>query len=81
MNTKYGMGITEIPSNVTTKLPFFMVMETPYSVMRNEILTLDIAFFNNINKDQSIVITITKTDRFEGVDLAKLGWTSKQITN
>ena len=81
MNTKYGMGITEIPSNITTKLPFFMVMETPYSVMRNEILTLDIAFYNNNKKDQSIVITSSKTDRFEGVDLSNLGWTSKQITN
>lgn len=78
MNTKYGMGVTEIPSNITTKLPFFMVMETPYSLMRNETLTLDVAFFNNINKDQSIVITITKTDRFEGVDLKNLGWTGKQ---
>lgn len=75
MSTKYGMGLTEVPSNITTKLPFFMVMETPYSVMRNETLTLDIAFFNSINQNQNITITITKTDKFVGVDLASLGWT------
>lgn len=77
MNKKCGMGLPELPSNITTFLPFFMVVEVPYSVQRNEILELDIAFFNNIDEDQIVTISIKDRSYFEGVDLTEYGWECK----
>lgn len=56
-----------------------MVWEPPYSILRNEILIADIAFFNSLTKAQSVVITIEKSNQFEAVDLATYGWKSKLI--
>lgn len=75
MNTKHGIGVTDVPSNITVKLPFFMVWDPPYSIQRNEILVIDIAFFNSINQDQEVVITILKNNNFAAVDLSTYGWT------
>jgi hypothetical protein len=75
MNSKYGIGVTDIPSNITAKLEFFLVWDPPYSVKRNEIYEIDLAFFNTIPQNQDVVITISKTDKFAGVDLSTYGWT------
>lgn len=65
MNSKFGMGLTETPSSITTSLPFFMTMDLPYSIYRNEILIVDVNFFNNINQDQDFVISIEKNGKFK----------------
>lgn len=75
MNPKYGIGVTEVPSEVTTKLPFYMVWNPPYSVKRDEILIMDIAFFNSITEDQDIIITINnEAKRIVGEDFVSYGW-------
>lgn len=56
-----------------------MVWDPPYSVQRNEILIIDLAFFNSINKNQDIVITITKSNKFAAVDLSSYGWTGNLL--
>lgn len=74
MNDKFGMGLPDLPSNITTSLPLFMVVDLPYSIQRNEILLIDIPFFNRVKQKQNVVITIAKTGKFLGVDLATYGW-------
>lgn len=77
MNTKFGMGLSDIPANITSILPFFLTLELPFSIQRNETLILDIPLFNNINQNQDVVFSIPKTGKFNGVDLATYGWTGE----
>jgi CD109 antigen len=75
MNQKYGIGVTDIPSNITVFLPFFCVWDPPYSIKRNENMNLDITCFNSINQDQNVVVTITKNSNFEAIAFDAFGWT------
>jgi CD109 antigen len=76
MNTKYGIGLAETPSNITTSLPLFLVVDTPYEVKRNETITLDIAVFYRLNVNQTVTISIPKLPYYTATSLTTYGWTS-----
>lgn len=79
MNTRYGMGLPDIISNVTTVLSFWMNVDLPYSVQRNEFLLVDIVLFNKVTRDQDVVVAVhlDAINSFEGAELSTYGWTCK----
>lgn len=79
MNSKQGIGLPNIFSNVTIKSVFSLAWTPPYSVLRNEVMVMDIGVFNSLNQNQNVVYTILKQDGFEAVDLATHGWKGKDI--
>lgn len=74
MNSKVGFGVPEFNPNVRVFLPFFISVEFPFSVKRNEILLQDILVFNYLGISGDITVTVDK-DRFESPGSAEFGWT------
>jgi len=73
--SKYdGIGLSDNVPSVTIFLPFFLSVELPYSVKRDEVLVQDIIVFNYLKKAQTVEIKIKKDAGFTVVDLAKYGW-------
>ena len=73
--SKYdGIGLSDNIPEVTIFLPFFLSVELPYSVKRNEVLIQDIFVFNYLPRKQTVEVKVTKNDGFEAVDLEKYGW-------
>ena len=78
--SKYdGIGLSDNVPSVTIFLPFFLSVELPYSVKRNEVLLQDIIVFNYLKKSQTVEIKITKDAKFNAVDLTKYGWKGKKL--
>jgi CD109 antigen len=79
--SKYdGMGLPNNISSVSTFLPFFLSVDFPYSIKRNEVLVQDILIFNYLRKSQTVEVRITKDASFVAADLEKYGWKGKKIT-
>ncbi|XP_070502161.1 CD109 antigen-like [Chironomus tepperi] len=77
--SKYdGIGLSDNVPSVTIFLPFFLSVELPYSVKRNEVLLQDIIVFNYLKKSQTVEVKLKKDAGFTAVDLAKYGW--KDVT-
>ncbi|CAG9802375.1 unnamed protein product [Chironomus riparius] len=73
--SKYdGIGLSDNVPSVTIFLPFFLSVELPYSVKRNEVLLQDILVFNYLKKSQTVEVKVTKDAKFTAVDLTKYGW-------
>ncbi|KAG5684460.1 hypothetical protein PVAND_013694 [Polypedilum vanderplanki] len=75
MNKYYGMGLPENLPTTTIYLPFFLSLELPYSVKRNEIITLDIQQFNYLTSSQTVNLTVVNNPGFEVVNAKSNGWT------
>ena len=79
--SKYdGIGLSDNVPSVTIFLPFFLSVELPYSVKRNEVLVQDIIVFNYLKKAQTVEVKVTKDAKFTAVDLTKYGWKGKELT-
>ena len=75
--SKYdGIGLTDNIPSVTVFLPFFLSVELPYSVKRNEVLEQDIIIFNYLKRRQTVEVRIKKNAGFTH-KLAKCGWRGK----
>ncbi|XP_070502465.1 CD109 antigen-like [Chironomus tepperi] len=73
--SKYdGMGLSDNIPTVSIFLPFFLSVELPFSVKRNEVLVQDILIFNYLPRRQTVDVKITKSDLYQAVDLDKYGW-------
>ncbi|KAL7028444.1 hypothetical protein ACKWTF_005838 [Chironomus riparius] len=73
--SKYdGIGLSDNIPEVSIFLPFFLSIELPYSVKRNEVLIQDILIFNYLPRRQTVEVKITKNDGFEAVELENYGW-------
>lgn len=73
--SKYdGIGLPDYLPSVTVFLPFFLSVELPYSVKRNEVLLQDIVIFNYLKMGQTVEVRVTKDAKFEAVDLDSYGW-------
>lgn len=74
--SKYdGMGLPDLLPTATVFLPFFISMELPYSVKRNEVVNQTIVIFNYLKQSQKATVTVAKDSKFEIVDADKNGWT------
>ncbi|XP_070502463.1 CD109 antigen-like [Chironomus tepperi] len=73
--SKYdGMGLSDNIPSVTIFLPFFLSVDLPFSVKRNEVLVQDILIFNYLPRKQTVDVKVTKNDLYVAVDLDKYGW-------
>ena len=80
--SKYdGIGLSDNVPSVSIFLPFFLSVELPYSVKRNEVLVQDIFVFNYLPKAQTVEIKLTKDAGYTAVDLDKYEWKGKKIDN
>ncbi|KAM7352866.1 thioester-containing protein 1 allele R1-like [Cochliomyia hominivorax] len=61
-NDVTGFGIVDGPTDITTILPFFITFALPYSVKRDEIITIPITLFNYYNQSLDTEIIIYNTD-------------------
>ncbi|CAL1684749.1 unnamed protein product [Lasius platythorax] len=51
VNDAHGLGLIEEPRKLKVFRPFFISMDLPYSVIRGEIVGIQIVVFNYMNKD------------------------------
>jgi len=80
MSKNDGMGLSDNIPSVSIFLPFFLSVDFPYSIKRNEVLVQDIFIFNYLKKSQTVEVRITRHGAgFEAVDLNKYGWKGKKI--
>lgn len=81
MNKYDGIGLSDIASSLNVFLPFFLSIDFPYSVKRNEVLLQDILIFNYLRRSQNVEVRITKDSKYQAIDLDKYGWTGKDSKN
>ncbi|KAG5684467.1 hypothetical protein PVAND_013701 [Polypedilum vanderplanki] len=58
----------------------FLSLELPYSVKRNEIITLDIQQFNYLTSSQTVNLTVVNNPSFEVVNAKSNGWTVAKLS-
>jgi CD109 antigen len=79
--SKYnGIGLSNPHSNITIFMKFFISLEPPFTVKRDEIVTQDINIFNYVDQDQSVEISIHKRDGFEMININD-GWSGELINH
>jgi Alpha-2-macroglobulin family len=79
--SKYnGIGLSNPHSNITIFMKFFISLEPPFTVKRDEIVTQDINIFNYVDQDQSVEISIHKRDGFEMININD-GWSGELMNH
>ena len=58
MNIAQGLGMTRAPTKLNVFLPFFIYLNLPYSIKRNEIIAIQAIIFNYMNTDYSATVTM-----------------------
>jgi CD109 antigen len=66
MSKEKGLGIAE--DQLKAFQPFFLTVDLPYSAIRGEEFPVDVAVYNYLNEQQSVVVQIEKADWFDLVD-------------
>ncbi|XP_065358094.1 thioester-containing protein 1 allele S3-like [Calliphora vicina] len=61
-NDVTGFGIVDGPTDITTFLPFFITVNLPYSVKRDETITIPVTIFNYYNQSLPTDIKMYNTD-------------------
>lgn len=64
---KTGLGVSDI-ARVTSFQPFFTAVKLPYSVIRGEVVSVDIMVFNYLNHCIAVQLKIVLNEKFELVD-------------
>jgi Alpha-2-macroglobulin family len=78
--SKYnGIGLSELSPKFTIFMQFFISLELPIFVVRNEIITQDINIFNYLGQDQNVQVSIAKRDGFEMLNMIENEWSGKLI--
>ncbi|XP_040291299.1 ovostatin-like isoform X2 [Bufo bufo] len=62
-----GFGMTRNPANITTFLPFFVELSLPYSIYRNEILTMTGVVRNYMEQSIKVQATLENSNAFTAV--------------
>lgn len=64
-----GLGLTQRPQNLKVFQPFFVSLNLPYSVKREEIVSIPIVIFNYMEQDQEAEVTLHNAENeFEFVE-------------
>lgn len=70
MSNTFGLGVTDQPSNVTVFRPFFLVADLPFSVIRTEIVTIQVLIFNYLEVTLNpVIVTLNKTGNASEFDI------------
>ncbi|XP_023714120.1 CD109 antigen isoform X3 [Cryptotermes secundus] len=68
----FGLGLSEAPRKLRVFRPFFVSLDLPYSVIRDEIVAIPIVVFNYMNKDVEADVTLEneQLDNFEFAEVS-----------
>ncbi|XP_050465402.1 thioester-containing protein 1 allele S3-like isoform X2 [Cataglyphis hispanica] len=70
LNDAHGLGLIEEPRKLKVFKPFFISMDLPYSVIRGEIVGIQIVVFNYMNKDLTAEVLLTNEGQFDFAEIS-----------
>ncbi|KAM0733061.1 CD109 antigen [Formica fusca] len=70
LNDAHGLGLIEEPRKLKVFRPFFISMDLPYSVIRGEIVGIQIVVFNYMNKDLTAEVLLTNEGQFDFAEIS-----------
>ncbi|XP_035739692.1 CD109 antigen-like isoform X1 [Vespa mandarinia] len=66
----HGLGLIKEPRKLKVFRPFFISMDLPYSVIRGEIVAIQIVVFNYMNKNLVSDVLLENTGQFEFAEIS-----------
>ncbi|XP_046828737.1 CD109 antigen-like isoform X3 [Vespa crabro] len=66
----HGLGLIKEPRKLKVFRPFFISMDLPYSVIRGEIVAIQIVVFNYMNKNVVSDVLLENTGQFEFAEIS-----------
>ncbi|KAG5334656.1 CD109 protein, partial [Acromyrmex heyeri] len=70
VNDAHGLGLIEEPRKLKVFKPFFISVDLPYSVIRGEIVSIQIVVFNYMNKDLTAEVLLTNDGQFDFAEVS-----------
>ncbi|KYN03797.1 hypothetical protein ALC62_05309 [Cyphomyrmex costatus] len=70
VNDAHGLGLIEEPRKLKVFKPFFISVDLPYSVIRGEIVGIQIVVFNYMNKDLTAEVLLTNDGQFDFAEVS-----------
>ncbi|KAK2582524.1 hypothetical protein KPH14_004819 [Odynerus spinipes] len=70
VNDVYGLGLIKEPRKLKVFRPFFISMDLPYSVIRGEIVAIQIVVFNYMNKNVVADVLLENVGQFEFAEIS-----------
>ncbi|XP_012527299.1 CD109 antigen isoform X2 [Monomorium pharaonis] len=70
VNDAHGLGLIEEPRKLKVFKPFFISVNLPYSVIRGEIVGIQIVVFNYMNKDLTAEVLLTNEGQFDFAEVS-----------
>ncbi|KAL0108702.1 hypothetical protein PUN28_014092 [Cardiocondyla obscurior] len=70
VNDAHGLGLIEEPRKLKVFKPFFISVDLPYSVIRGEIVGIQIVVFNYMNKDVTAEVLLTNEGQFDFAEVS-----------
>ncbi|XP_054003817.1 CD109 antigen-like isoform X1 [Hylaeus anthracinus] len=70
VNDVHGLGLIEEPRKLKVFRPFFIAMDLPYSVIRGEIVAIQIVVFNYLNKGVDAEVLLTHEGQFDFAEIS-----------
>ncbi|XP_011158223.1 CD109 antigen isoform X2 [Solenopsis invicta] len=70
VNDAHGLGLIEEPRKLKVFKPFFISVDLPYSVIRGEIVGIQIVVFNYMNKDLTAEVLLTNEGQFDFAEVS-----------
>ncbi|XP_011643182.1 CD109 antigen-like [Pogonomyrmex barbatus] len=70
VNDAHGLGLIEEPRKLKVFKPFFISIDLPYSVIRGEIVGIQIVVFNYMNKDLITEVLLTNEGQFDFAEVS-----------
>lgn len=69
LSPDHGLGVTETPTKVMVRQPFFVTVNLPYAVKRGEVVNIPCTVFNTLESDVETEVTLENVhNEFEFVD-------------
>lgn len=70
VNDVHGLGLIQEPRKLKVFRPFFISMDLPYSVIRGEIVAIQIVVFNYMDKNVVAEILLTNEGQFDFAEMS-----------
>ncbi|KAL3880815.1 hypothetical protein ACJMK2_033022, partial [Sinanodonta woodiana] len=67
VNSVSGLGVSPSTAKIETFRPFFVSLNLPYSVVRDEQLALQANVFNYMTQDMNVLVTLEKSNDFRNI--------------
>lgn len=70
VNDVHGLGLIQEPRKLKVFRPFFIAVDLPYSVIRGEIVAIQIVVFNYMNKAVTAEVLLTNEGQFDFAEIS-----------